>query len=93
GVEVSPSELAERAPHDWGAVRPSFPPSADGAQLAAPGGYAPPTSTEPRAVEPAATVDEAADLPVGLVVALGLGTVALAGWVGRRHLRANRHGR
>jgi len=97
GVEVSPSDMAQRAPYDWGPVRPSFPPSAPDAALAAPGGHAPPISAEPaaeHAVAPSPAMDEAVEeaveLPVGLVVALGLGTVGLAVWVGRRHVRANR---
>src|SRR3954469_4560149 len=32
-VAVAPSELKERAPHRWGAVRPSFPPVAAGAAV------------------------------------------------------------
>jgi hypothetical protein len=100
-VEVSPSDMSTRAPHAWGPVRPSFPPSAPDPALAARDGYAPPTTTEPttepiaepaedHAVAPAAAVDEGTGLPVGLVVALGLGTVGLAVWLARRHVRANR---
>ncbi|OLF14924.1 hypothetical protein BU204_24620 [Actinophytocola xanthii] len=100
--EISPSELATRAEHAWGAVRPSFPPSRPGAQVAAPSGE--PVETvgalvEPRREEPAEqTAEQAAEredpaaLPVALVVGAGLATLALAGWLVRRHRRANRAG-
>ncbi|MCT2581686.1 hypothetical protein [Actinophytocola gossypii] len=97
-VEVSPSDMSTRAPHDWGAVRPSFPPSAPDAGLSAPDGYVPPITTEPateeRTVPSAAAVDEVVEPPVWPMVALGLGAVGLTGgfavWLGRRNVRANR---
>jgi hypothetical protein len=99
GVEISPSEMASRADHEWGVVRPSFPPSAPGAQVAAPGAYpvdgvdAPAQPRRAERSEPVAAADEEPpSLPVPLVVGAGLATLALAGWLGRRHLRANRAG-
>ncbi len=94
-VEVAPSQMAERAPYEWGAIRPSFPPGAPGAEAAAPGGVprpAGPTTTQP-AVAPKSqsTVDTpGTSLPWGVVVLAGALTIGLAVWLGRRHVRANR---
>lgn len=95
-VRISPSDVKQRAHHDWGAVRPSFPPTADDAQIAAPLDYPDQTKTVRPLVEPrntenaAAAVDEpGGNLPVELVVAAGLATVALAIWLGRRHARGD----
>jgi hypothetical protein len=105
-VRVSASDVQSRAPHDWGTVRPSFPPTASDAQAAAPMEYAPPE--EPRGlIEPLVPMDEsteestAADtsaaaeepgggLPIELVVAGGLAVLALAAGLGRRYARGNR---
>lgn len=93
-VRIAPSEMAERSPHPWGKVRPSFPPTAPDASMAGPLVDAPvaePTTT-PAAVEPrsAATVDEpAAAPPWGLLAVGGVAMLGLAVWLGRRHLRSN----
>ncbi len=97
-VEIAPSEMTERAPHRWGDVRPSFPPTAPDANMGAPQGF---VSEEPRAlvdlqrVEPrsqetAVPADEpGAALPVWLVAAAGLVTLGLAVWLFRRYRRVN----
>lgn len=95
-VEITPSEVAQRAPHDWGAVRPSFPPAADDAQFAAP--HAPYETTpealvEPRTESPPEPVarstseETGSGWPVELVAAGGLAVLALAVGLGRRYRR------
>jgi hypothetical protein len=89
-VRIAPSEMTERAAHQWGAIRPSFPPTAPDASMAGPG--RPEPTTTPPAVEPrsAATVEEpAAALPWSLLVLGGMATVGLAFWL-RRRSHANR---
>lgn len=91
-VAVSPSEVRQRAAYDWGPVHPSFPPPASGAAVVAPG---PPATPVPGATErdvaprSQATPDTpGTDLPVWLVVAAGVATIALAVMLARRHRRA-----
>jgi hypothetical protein len=95
-VRIAPSEMRDRAPYEWGTVRPSFPPSAPDADAAAPGAPpanpAPPTSGA-RAVEPkvrATRNQPGTALPWGVIVLAGAMTIGLAVWLGRRHARANR---
>jgi len=94
-VKIAPSEMTARAPYRWGAVRPSFPPSAPGAQEAAPGGVPavsePSTTAQDVAPKSQASVDKPAKtLPWTLIVLGGLATIGLAVWLGRRYARANR---
>jgi hypothetical protein len=84
-----------RAPYEWGAIRPSFPPAAADAELAGPG--VAPSAAAPAGEQPAvaprsqATVDTpGASLPWGVVVLAGALTIGFAVWLGRRHARANR---
>jgi hypothetical protein len=88
-VRIAPSEMVERAPHRWGAIRPSFPPAAPGARIAGP---APEPTTTPPAVEPrsAASVEESAAAPWGPLAVGGVAMIGLAVWLARRHARANR---
>lgn len=101
-VVVTPSDVTTRAHHEWGPVRPSFPPSAPDASLGVlptEGEVEPVPLVDPRAVEPKArTSADGADtaaadvpgapLPVWVVIAAGLGTVGFAFWLARRGLRA-----
>jgi hypothetical protein len=90
-VTIAPSETTERAAHDWGTVKPAFPPNAAGVEVA-------PEQVAPEQVAPAvaprsqqATVDEPGlPLPWGAVVLAGFATVGLAVWLGRRRVRADR---
>ncbi len=89
-VAIAPSETRSRAPHEWGTVRPSFPPAASGA---APAGPAPAATTTEAAVAPKSqsSVDEPGTaLPWSLVALGGVATIGLAVWLGRRFARANR---
>lgn len=93
-VEVSPSNVAERAPYEWGAVRPSFPPSADDASLSAPQGYlttTPQPEVAPRSNEVAAgsAGEPGGELPWWVVFLAGAATLGLAGWLMLRHRRTN----
>ncbi len=96
-VEVEPSVMKQRAPYEWGTVRPSFPPSAPDARMAGPA--AGPESGAASASEPAsaveprsrATVDEPGrSLPWAVAVLAGALTVGFAVWLGRRYARSNR---
>jgi len=90
GVEISPSDVDQRAPYEWGAVRPSFPPTADDASIAAPQGYL--TTTTPPQVAPRsnAVADEpGGELPLWVVLVAGAATLGLAGWLMTRHRRTN----
>ncbi|WP_154814728.1 hypothetical protein [Actinophytocola xinjiangensis] len=95
-VDIMPSEVAHRAPHDWGTVRPSFPPTTDNAQVAAPEGYNP---EEPQAlIDPGPTTTTAAaptpetpgGPPIELLVAGGLALLALTAALARHHRRRTR---
>jgi hypothetical protein len=86
-VRITPSDVADRADHEWGAVRPSFPPTAPDAELGAP----PATGSPEVAPRAARTTDEPGhDLPVWLVVAGGVATVAFAVLLARRGRRSQR---
>jgi hypothetical protein len=96
-VEIAPSDVRQRAPYEWGPVRPTFPPTADGASIAAPEGF---LSTTPRpeatttqpAVAPRsnAVADEpGGELPLWVVLVAGAATLGLAGWLMLRHRRSN----
>lgn len=101
-VEIAPSDVRVRAPHKWGVVRPSFPPTGSGAQAAAPMDFGsqeePEALVEPRSLEStaapaetAASVEESGGgVPIELVVAGGLAVLALAVALGRRYARGNR---
>lgn len=97
-VAIAPSVMTERADHEWGVVRPSFPPSAPDADVVvppeapqgAPRALINPEKVEPRSQETAAPADEpGAALPVWLLVVGGAATVGLAGWLARRYRRAD----
>lgn len=91
GVEIAPSDVRQRATYEWGPVRPSFPPTADDASIAAPQGYL--TTTPQPAVAPRgnAVADEpSGELPLWVVLVAGAATLGLAGWLMLRHRRANR---
>ncbi len=102
-VAIAPSQVAVRAPYDWGTVRPSFPPADPAGVMAAPAVAPGPTSVAPL-VDPAeagapprgdgttgaATTDApAAALPVWLPAAGGAVVLGLALWLTRRYRRAN----
>jgi hypothetical protein len=76
-VAITPSDMTERAAYEWGAVRPSFPPSALDAQNAPPMPPVQETEVAPRghttAQDPAGT-----ELPVWGVVVGGAATIGLA---------------
>lgn len=85
-VAIAPSMMEERAPYDWGTVRPSFPPPAPDANM----GVAPLPDTEQR-VEPrghATTEDPAGTtLPMWLVIVGGAATIGFALLLTRRWRR------
>jgi hypothetical protein len=90
GVDIALSMMTERAPYEWGTVRPSFPPSAPDADMGAPVAAPNPVETPdvaPRAHEATPT---GTDLPVWLVVAGGIATVGFALLLTRRYRRVNR---
>jgi hypothetical protein len=98
-VAVAPSAMKERAPHAWGPVRPSFPPSAPDAEMDAPatppddGVTEPlidPRDVAPRGHETAVTDPPGAAVPAWLPAAGGAVTVGLALWLTRRYRRVNR---
>lgn len=79
-VSVAPSVMRERAPYEWGAVRPSFPPAASDAEMA------PPVTGE---VEPRGHVtDQGTDASVWWLAAGGVVTVGLVWWLVRRRVSA-----
>lgn len=95
-VEIAPSMMTERAAHDWGPVRPSFPPSAPDANMGAPQEAVPgapkalvdPSQVAPRSQQTTVSADEpGAALPVWLFVAGGVVVVGLAGLLVRRYRR------
>ena len=90
-VVISPSEVVQRAPYEWGAVRPSFPPTAAGASIAAPQGYLTTTPAQPQvAPRSNAVADEpGGELPWWVVLIAGAATLGLAGWLMGRHRRTN----
>ncbi|MBB4910757.1 hypothetical protein [Actinophytocola algeriensis] len=97
-VEIAPSMMRSRAPYEWGAMRPSFPPAAPGANMGAPQAGPPaepkalidPQRVEPRSQETAVPADEpGAPLPLWLFVAGGVVVAGLAGWFLLRSRRAN----
>ncbi|MGH3879182.1 MAG: hypothetical protein ACRDSK_19305 [Actinophytocola sp.] len=97
-VRIAPSEVLGRAPHEWGAVRPSLPPTAPDAELIGPAGTAEPAepAAEPTGAQPAvaprsqATADESGSAPPWSLLALAVvATLGLAIFLGRRHVRAN----
>jgi len=89
-VKIAPSQMKERAPYQWGAVHPSFPPTAADADMDAPAGFLTGQQTQERDVAPRAhqaTPDDG--LPVWLVIVGGAATVGLAVLLARRYRRAN----
>lgn len=89
-VEISPSNVGQRAPYEWGAVRPSFPPTADDASIAAPQGYLTTTPQPQVAPRSNAVADEpGGELPLWVVLVAGAATLGLAGWLMFRHRRTN----
>jgi hypothetical protein len=89
-VAIAPSMMVERAPHEWGTIRPSFPPSAPDATMAAPGAVPTPVETPEVAPRAHETTPAGTDLPVWLVVVGGLATVGFALLLARRYRRVNR---
>jgi hypothetical protein len=98
GVEIAPSMMTERAPYEWGDVRPSFPPTAPDADMGAPQGFVSeepralvdPQRVAPRSQETAAPAGEpGAALPGWLVAAAGIATLGLAAGLVRRYRRVN----
>jgi hypothetical protein len=97
-VAITPSVMRERAPHEWGPVRPSFPPSAPDAGMGAPR-PSPDTAGPPLAgdqdVEPASheqaapAEDVGSALPVWVVVVGGAVTLGFAALLIRRYRRSN----
>lgn len=97
GVQIAPSVMKERAPYEWGAIRPSFPPPDPDAENMPPmppldeevvAATTAPAEVAPRSHE--AAVDEpGSTLPVGLVVLGGVATIGFAIWLARRHTRPN----
>lgn len=81
-VEISPSQMTERAPYQWGDVRPSFP--APAALVEAP---VVEKDVAPRGHETAAP--EPAGLPTWLAVGLGAVTIGFAFLLARRYRRVN----
>ncbi|TDV43619.1 hypothetical protein [Actinophytocola oryzae] len=95
-ARIEPSSTQSRAPYEWGAVHPSFPPPGPDAATGAVPGAAPPAVTRPsetaQDVAPrsnAVAEPPGTDLPVWLVLAGGLATIALAVFLARRHRRTN----
>lgn len=97
GVEIAPSMMTERAPWKWGEIRPSFPPSAPGADMNAPAGALPETAVplvgsdrvEPRSQTTATADRPGAELPGWLPIAGGVLVLGLASWLVRRYRRTN----
>jgi hypothetical protein len=89
GVAIAPSSMTERAPYEWGAIRPSFPPSAPDATVGAPAPAAPVKAPDvaPRAQE---TTPAGTALPMWLVAVGGAATVGFALLLIRRYRRVNR---
>lgn len=91
-VAITPSEMKERAPYEWGPVRPSFPPAAAGAEMGAPQ-QAPDTVGPPlvgdQGVAPRSHETATGSLPVWVVLVAGALTVGLALGLVRRHRRSN----
>ncbi len=90
GVEIAPSDVFQRAPYEWGPVRPTFPPTADDASIAAPQGYL--TTTPQPQVAPRGNVvadEPGEELPLWVVLVAGAATLGLAGWLILRHRRTN----
>jgi hypothetical protein len=89
-VVISPSNVIERAPHEWGPVRPSFPPTADDASIGAPMDHSTTTTQPEVAPRSNAVVDQPGDdLPWWVVLMAGAATLGLAGWLMIRHRRTN----
>lgn len=94
-VKIAPSMMTERAPWKWGAIRPSFPPSAPDAAMNAPSGPLPETAVplvgsdrvEPRSQTTAE--QPGTELPGWLPIAGGVVVIGLAGWLVRRYRRTN----
>jgi hypothetical protein len=93
-VEIAPSETAERAPHEWGAIKPSFPPTAPDAKMPGPPAAEPtnaPALVEPRnAARVEEPVEDPAAAPWGLLAVGVAAMIGLAVWLVRRQSRANR---
>jgi hypothetical protein len=90
-VAIAPSEMTERAPYEWGTVRPSFPPSDAGAALVGPETSAAAPATAAVAPKSQSSVDKpAGSLPWSLVALGGVATIGFAVWLARRFARANR---
>jgi hypothetical protein len=90
-VAIAPSEMTERAPYEWGTVRPSFPPSDAGAALVGPETAPAAPATAAVAPKSQSSVDKPGkSLPWSLVALGGIATIGFAVWLGRRFARANR---
>ncbi len=90
GVRISPSNVDQRAPYEWGAVRPSFPPAAADASVDAPQGFLT-TTPQPEVAPRSNTVadEPGSELPLWVVFLAGAATLGLAGWLVLRHRRTN----
>ncbi|HEX6358850.1 hypothetical protein [Actinophytocola sp.] len=84
-VAITPSDMTERAPYEWGTVRPSFPPPAADAQNSPPIPPKEQTEVAPRAHT---TPDDPA-LPMWAPVAGGAVLIGLALLLIRRFRRVN----
>jgi hypothetical protein len=87
-VAITPSVMKDRAPYDWGPMRPSFPPFAPDAHM---GLFVPPDAAQTQDVEPRGqvTAEEppGTELPIWLVVVGGVATIGFALLLTRRHKR------
>jgi hypothetical protein len=87
GVAITPSVMKDRAPYDWGPIRPSFPPYEPDEHM----GLFAPEPAQAQDVEPRvhATAEQPAgtDLPMWLVVAGGVATLGFAFLLTRRYRR------
>ncbi|MGB3443273.1 MAG: hypothetical protein WBA97_31445 [Actinophytocola sp.] len=92
-VAIAPSMMTERADHEWGPVRPSFPPSAPDANMGAPQEAVPgapkalidPGQVAPRSRQTA--VPDESDAAPWLFLAGGVVVAGLAGLLVRRYRR------
>jgi hypothetical protein len=85
-VKITPSDMKERAPYEWGSVRPSFPPAADGASMGAP---QPPLVGDQQVAPRSHATTSAGSLPVWVVIVAGAVTLGLALGLVRRYRRSN----
>jgi hypothetical protein len=85
-VAIEPSQMTERANHEWGEIRPSFPPGS-AALVEVPEVEVP--DVAPRGHETAVGEDTADSLPTWLVVVGGVATIGFAVLLARRYRKVN----